>query len=388
MKVTTEVNSLTGMTEDQRAMRDFARDFVRDHVLPQAAGWDREARVPSETLAQLGSFGFFGVMIPLDWGGAGGDFFSYIYLTEELSYGDAGLCNTINATNSFANNILAFGTEAQKEKYLRPVAEGRHIACMLLSEPQAGSDAANLRTRAELRGDRYVINGSKVFITSGATAQISLVIAVTDPGAGKKGISAFIVPTDTPGYTVVRKELKLGHRSNDTCQISLDNVEVPAENLLGNLGDGLKIALLGLEAKRVIVAAQAVGLASRAFDAALSYSREREAFGKKIIEHQAVSFTLAEIATELECARQLCYHAGRLKAAGMRCVREASMAKLFASQMSERVCSAALKMHGGYGFLNDFPVEKLYRDAMVFQLYDGTNEIQKILISRELAPSR
>lgn len=384
----TEVNSLTEMTEEQRAMRDVARDFVRDHVLSQAADWDREARVPSETLAQLGSFGFFGVMIPLDWGGAGGDLFSYIYLTEELSYGDAGLCNTINATNSFANNVLAFGTESQKQKYLRSVADGRHIACMLLSEPQAGSDAANLRTRAQLRRDRYVINGSKVFITSGATAQISLVIAVTDPGAGKKGISAFIVPTDTPGYTVVRKELKLGHRSNDTCQILLDNVEIPAENLLGNLGDGLRIALSGLETKRVIVAAQAVGVASRAFDAALSYSRERETFGKKIIEHQAVSFTLAEMATDLECARQLCYHAGRLKAAGMRCVREASMAKLFASQMSERVCSAALKMHGGYGFLNDFPVEKLYRDAMVFQLYDGTNEIQKILISRELAPSR
>jgi butyryl-CoA dehydrogenase len=383
-----KVNSPTEITEEQGAMRDVARDFVRDHVLEQAADWDREARVPVETLARLGSFGFFGVMIPLDWGGAGGDFFSYIYLTEELSYGDAGLCNTINATNSFANNVLAFGTESQKEKYLRPVAEGRNVACMLLSEPQAGSDAANLRTRAELRGDRYVINGDKVFITSGETARVSLVIAVTDRAAGKKGISAFIVPTDTPGYTVVRKELKLGHRSNDTCQISLDNVEVPAENLLGNLGDGLRIALSGLEAKRVIVAAQAVGVASRAFDAALSYSRERETFGKKIIDHQAVSFTLAEMATDLECARQLCYHAGRLKAAGERCVREASMAKLFASQMSERVCSAALKMHGGYGFLNDFPLEKLYRDAMVFQLYDGTNEIQKILISRELALSR
>lgn len=384
----TAENYFTAMTEEQRAVRDVARDFIRDHVIPNAADWDREARVPLETLAQLGSFGFYGVTIPLEWGGAGADFFSYIYLTEELSYGDAGLCNTINATNSFANNVLAFGTESQKETYLRPVAEGRHIACMLLSEPQAGSDAANLRTRAELRGDRYVINGSKVFITSGATSQISLVIAVTDPGAGKKGISAFIVPTDTPGYTVVRKELKLGHRSNDTCQISLDNVEVPAENVLGNPGEGLRVALSGLEAKRVIVAAQAVGLASRAFDAALSYARERETFGKKIIDHQAVSFSLAEMATDLECARQLCYHAGRLKAAGERCVREASMAKLFASQMSERVCSAALKMHGGYGFLNDFPVEKLYRDAMVFQLYDGTNEVQKILISRELAPSR
>ena len=369
-------------------MRDVARDFVREHVIPHAADWDRTHTVPLEVLAKLGSFGFYGVTVPLEWGGAGGDFFSYIYLTEELSYGDAGICNTINATNSFANNVLAFGTEKQKQQFLRPVAEGRHIACMLLSEPHAGSDAANIKARAELRGDRYVINGSKMFITSGATAQISLVIAVTDPTAGKRGISAFIVPTNIPGYTVVRQELKLGHRSNDTCQIALDNAEVPAENFLGNLGDGLRIALSGLDSKRVIVAAQAVGLASRAFDAALAYAQARETFGKKIIQHQAVSFTLAEMATDLEAARQLCYHAARLKSDNARCVREASMAKLYASQMSERVCSAALKMHGGYGFLNDFPVEKLYRDAMVFQLYDGTNEIQKILISRELTASR
>lgn len=384
---------MTGMatafepTEEQRAIRDAARDYVRERIIPFAGDWDRESKVPKETLAELGASGFYGVMVPEQWGGAGADFFSYIYLTEELGYGDAGICNTINATNSFANNVLAFGTDRQKEQFLRPVAEGRQIACMLLSEPQAGSDASNLRARAEKRGDTYVINGSKVFITSGATAEVSLVIALTDPALGKKGISAFIVPTNTPGYNVVRKELKLGHRANDTCQISLDNVEVPAENLLGNLGDGLRIALSGLESKRVIVAAQAVGLAARAYDAALTYARDRETFGKKIIEHQAVAFSLADMATDIECARQLCYHAGRMKAAGIRCVREASMAKLFASQMSERVCSAAIKIHGGYGFLNDFPVEKLYRDAMVFQLYDGTNEIQKILISRELMPT-
>lgn len=376
------------MTDEQTAMRDMVRNFVRDEVIPHAAEWDRQHLVPKETLQKLGEFGFFGVSIPIEWGGAGADFFSYLYLTEELGYGDAGICNTINATNSFANNVFAFGTDAQKEKYLRPVAEGRQIACMLLSEPQAGSDAANLRTRAERRGDRYVLNGTKMFITSGATAKISLVIAVTDPSAGKRGISAFIVPTDTPGYTVIREELKLGHRSNDTCQIALENVEVPAENLLGELGDGLKIALSGLESKRIVVAAQAVGLAQRAFDAALQYSQERETFGKKIAQHQAVAFTLAEMATDLEAARQLCYHAARLKDSGVRCVREASIAKLFASQMSERVCSAALKMHGGYGFLNDFPIEKLYRDAMVFQLYDGTNEIQKLLISRELLAGR
>lgn len=376
------------MTDDQRALRDMARDFVRNEVIPHAAEWDRKSEVPLETLRHLGELGFFGINVPPEWGGVGADFFSYILVTEELAYGDAGLCNTVNATNSFANNLLAFGTVEQKDRFLSPVAGGRQVACMLLSEPQAGSDAANLRTRAVKQGDRYVIHGSKTFITSGATAPISLVIAVTDPSAGKKGISAFIVPTDTPGYTVVRKELKLGHRSNDTCQIALENVEVPASAMLGQPGEGLKIALSGLEAKRVVVAAQAVGVAQAAFDAALRYSQERETFGKKIFDHQAVAFTLAEMSTDLEVARQMCHHAAELKQAGVRCVKEASIAKLFASQMCERVCSAALKMHGGYGFLNDFPLEKYYRDAMVFQLYDGTNEIQKLLISRELAAGR
>lgn len=375
------------LTSDQVAMQDMARDFVRREIAPHAAQWDRDAEVPMQTLRRLGELGYFGVCVPPQWDGSGADFMSYVLLTEELAYGDAGVCNTVNATNSFANNVLAYGTDTQRELYLRPVAAGLQIACMLLSEPQAGSDAANLRTRAVRRGDKYVINGSKCFITSGATAQVSLVIAVTDPEAGKKGISAFIVPTGTPGYTVVRTEHKLGHRSNDTCQIVLEDMEVPAADMLGQPGEGLKIALSGLEAKRVIVAAQAVGVAQAALDAALRYAGEREAFGKKIFDHQAVAFALADMATEVEVARQMCHHAARLKQAGVRCVREASMAKLYASQMCERVCSQAIKVHGGYGFLNDFPVEKYYRDAMVFQLYDGTNEIQKLLISRELARS-
>lgn len=376
---------MESMTDDQRVLRETARDFVRNEVIPYAPDWDRRAEVPVATLDQLGQLGFFGMNIPHEWGGAGADFVSYVYVTEELSYGDAGLCNTINATNSFANNLWSFGSEEQKDKYLRPVVAGQHIACMLLSEPQAGSDAANLRTRAVLHGDTWVINGSKCFITSGSTAKISLVIAVTDPAAGKRGISAFLVPTNALGYSVVRKELKLGHRSNDTCQISLENVEVPTSAMLGQAGDGLKIALSGLEAKRIVVAAQAVGLAQAAFDAALKYSQDRETFGKKIFDHQAIAFILAEMATDLEVSRQMCYHAARLKQSGVLCTKEASMSKLFASQMSERVTSAALKMHGGYGFLNDFPLEKYHRDAMVFQLYDGTNEIQKLLISRELA---
>ena len=375
---------MTSMSEDQQAIRDSVRDFVRREIAPNAAQWDRDCAIPTQALAALGELGYFGACIPPDWSGSGMDFLSYVLLSEELAYGDAGLCNTINATNSFANNVLAFGTQSQKERFMRPVVQGRHVACMLLSEPQAGSDAANLRTRAELRGDRYVINGSKCFITSGATAGVSLVIAVTDPAAGKRGISAFIVPTDTAGYVVLRKEEKLGHRSNDTCQIALEDLEVPVDQMLGQPGEGLKIALSGLEAKRIVVAAQSVGVAQAALEAATGYALEREAFGKKIFDHQAVAFSLADMATDVEVARQMCLHAARMKQDGVRCAREASIAKLFASQMCERVCSAAIKVHGGYGFLNAYPVEKYLRDAMVFQLYDGTNEIQKMLISREL----
>ena len=375
---------MTSMSEYQQAIRDSVRDFVRREIAPNAAQWDRDCAIPTQALAALGELGYFGACIPPDWSGSGMDFLSYVLLSEELAYGDAGLCNTINATNSFANNVLAFGTQSQKERFMRPVVQGRHVACLLLSEPQAGSDAANLRTRAELRGDRYVINGSKCFITSGATAGVSLVIAVTDPAAGKRGISAFIVPTDTAGYVVLRKEEKLGHRSNDTCQIALEDLEVPVDQMLGQPGEGLKIALSGLEAKRIVVAAQSVGVAQAALEAATGYALEREAFGKKIFDHQAVAFSLADMATDVEVARQMCLHAARMKQDGVRCAREASIAKLFASQMCERVCSAAIKVHGGYGFLNAYPVEKYLRDAMVFQLYDGTNEIQKMLISREL----
>jgi alkylation response protein AidB-like acyl-CoA dehydrogenase len=375
------------ISADQIAIRDLAREFTKKEIIPYAAQWDRDAEIPHQTINKLGKLGYFAMCVPEEWGGSGADFFSYVLATEEISYGDAGLCNTINATNSFANNVYAFGTQEQKKRFLSPVVNGDQIACMLLSEPQAGSDASNLRTSAELKNDTYVINGSKCFITSGSTAKISIVIAVTDPAAGKRGISAFLVPTNTPGYEVVRMEKKLGHKSNDTCQIALENLVIPKDYLLGEHGDGLKIALSGLEAKRIIVAAQAIGLAQAAFDAALKYANERETFGTQIINHQAVSFTLAEMATEIEVARHMCYHAARMKQNGLRCVKEASMAKLFASIMSEKVSSAALKMHGGYGFLNDFPLEKYYRDAMVFQLYDGTNEIQKLLISREIIKS-
>jgi hypothetical protein len=373
------------LTTEQIAIREMTRDFVRKEITPFAAEWDRTETVPLETVYRIGAKGLFGVCIPAEWGGAGADFTSYVLATEELAYGDAGICNMVSATNSFGFKVRDFGTPAQKERFLRPVASGKEIGCMLLTEPQAGSDAANLRTRAVRRGDRYVINGMKSLITSGRSARAAVAIAVTDPAAGKRGISAFLVRTDNPGYRVVRVEHKLGHRTSDTCQILLEDLEVPVEALLGPPGAGLKVAFSGLDSGRIAVAAQAVGVARAAFDAALRYARERETFGRKLLEHQAIAFSLAEMATEIEVARQMCHHAAALKQAKVRCIKEASMSKLFASGMCERVCSAAIQVHGGYGFVSDYPVEKFYRDARVFQIYDGTNEVQKILISRELA---
>ena len=357
-------------------------------ITPHALEWDRTATVPLETVRAAGALGLFGVAIPIEHGGAGADFTSYVLAMEALAYGDAGVCNMITATNSFAIKLRDFGTPAQQSRFLRPVASGRYIACMALTEPQAGSDAASIRTRAVRHGDRYVINGTKALITSGGSADAAMIVAVTDPDSGKRGISAFLIHTDAPGYHVLRAERKLGHRSNDTCQIVLEDLEVAADDMLGRPGEGLAIAFSGLESGRIVVAAQALGVARAAFDAALAYAQHRETFGKRIIDHQAVAFQLAEMATEIEVARQMCLHAAALKQAGARCVKEASMAKLFASQMAERVCSAAIQVHGGYGCVADYSVEKYYRDARVFQIYDGTNEVQKIVIARELGAGR
>ena len=373
-----------GFTDEQTAIRDMTRDFVRREIAPFIADWDRAARVPPELVRKLGALGLFGVSIPIDWDGAGADFISYVLMTEELAYGDAGICNMVSATNSFTMKLQDFGTADQKRRFLRPVACGEMLGCMLLTEPQSGSDAANLQTRAVRRGDRYSINGTKCFITSGRSAGAAVVFAVTDPEAGKRGISAFLIRPGQPGYRVLRDEHKLGHRTNETCQIVLEDVEVPAEDMLGKPGEGLKVAFSSLESGRIGVAAQSIGVARAALDAALTYARERVSFGKPLIEHQAIAFQLADMATEVEVARQMCLHAAALKQERVRCIKQASMAKLFASQMCERVCSAAIQIHGGYGFINDYPVEKLYRDARVFQIYDGTNEVQKIVISREL----
>lgn len=376
-------------TEQQAAIRATAREFAEREIIPFAAEWDRTKHIPLDVMERMGALGLFGVCVPERWGGAGADFVSYVLAMEEVCRGDAGVGNMMAATNSpYCAAVLAFGTDGQKEAWLRPAASGSAIGAILLTEPEAGSDAANLKTRAERRGDAYVLNGTKCFITAGRSAKVAMVLAVTDPSAGKRGISCFLVRPNTPGYVVTRLEGKLGHRTNDTCQIELRDLVVPATDRLGAEGEGLRIALSGLDNGRIGVAAQSVGVAQAAFDAALAFARERKTFGKPIIEHQAIAFQLADMATKIETARQMYLYAARLKDQAVPCIKEASMAKLFASQMAEEVTSAAIQIHGGYGFLNAYPVEKYYRDARVFQIYDGTNEVQRLLIARELMAGR
>jgi hypothetical protein len=334
----------------------------------------------------MGELGLMGMLVPEEWGGSGADFPSYALAVEEIAAGD-GACSTVMGVQNSVTcaPILDHGTHEQKERFLKPLARGEMMGAFALTEPQAGSDAGAIRTRAEMRGNRYVVNGTKQFITSGKTADMTLIFAVTDPDAGKKGISAFLVPTDTPGYVVAGTEKKLGQRGSDTCQIVFDDMELSPDLMLGEPGQGYRIALGNLEGGRIGIAAQAVGMARAANEAALAYARERETFGKPIFEHQAVAFRLADMATRIEVARQMVLHAAALRQAGQPCLKEASMAKLFASEMAEQVCSDAIQIHGGYGYLNDFPVEKIYRDVRVCQIYEGTSDVQRLVIARALA---
>jgi butyryl-CoA dehydrogenase len=374
------------LSPEQQQVQDTTRAFARDELAPHAARWDREHTFPREALHALGKLGALGIVVPERWDGANMDYVSLAVALEEIAAGDGATSTIVSVQNSVVcGPINLFGTDAQKEKYLRPLARGDWFGCFCLTEPQAGSDAAAIATRAEKHGDRYVLNGVKQFITTGKNADVAVVFAVTDKAAGKKGISGFIVDTKSPGYVVARVEDKLGQRASDTAQIVFENCDVPATNLLGREGDGYRIALANLEAGRIGIAAQAVGMARAAFDAALAYARDRRAFAKPIIEHQAVSFRLADMAVEIEAARQLIWHAAALRDAGEPCLKEASMAKLFASEMAERVCSNALQIHGGYGYVADFPVERIYRDVRVCQIYEGTSDIQRLVIGRALA---
>ncbi len=374
------------LSEEQTMIRDMARAFAAEQLAPYAGEWDRTHAFPADAIWQMGELGLLGMLVPEEWGGAGADHVAYALAIEEVAAGD-GACSTIMSVhNSVAcMPILKFGSEPQKERFLRPMARGELLGAFALTEPQAGSDAANIRTKAARDGDGYVLNGVKQFITSGKNGQIAITFAVTDPAAGKRGITAFIVPTDTPGYLVTRIEEKMGQRASDTAQITFEDMRIGEDLRLGAEGEGYKIALSNLEGGRIGIASQSVGMARSAYEAALAYAKERETFGKPIIEHEAVAFRLADMATEIDAARLLVLRAAALRDRGAPCLREASMAKLFASEMAERVCSAAIQVLGGYGYVSDFPVERIFRDVRVSQIYEGTSDVQRIVISRAIA---
>jgi alkylation response protein AidB-like acyl-CoA dehydrogenase len=373
------------LSPEQQQIRDTLREFARDELAPNAAAWDRDHTFPREALRALGALGVLGIVVPDTWGGAGLDYVSLAVALEEIAAGDGATSTIVSVQNSVVcGPVNAFGSDAQKTRYLPALARGEQLGCFCRTEPQTGSDASAIVTRAERRGDAYVLNGVKQFITTGANADVAIVFALTDKAAGKKGISAFIVDAKTPGFVVARIEEKLGQRASDTAQIVFENCAVPAASLLGREGDGYRIALANLEGGRIGIAAQAVGMARAAFEAALGYARERQAFGKPIGEHQAVNFRLADMATKIDVARQMVWHAAALRDAGEPCLKEASMAKLFASEMAEAVASDAIQIHGGYGYVADFQVERIYRDVRVCQIYEGTSDIQRMVIGRAI----
>jgi butyryl-CoA dehydrogenase len=373
------------LSPDQEMIRDAVRDFAQRELWPHAAQWDKQHHFPKDVHQGLAALGAYGICVPEDLGGAGLDYLTLALVLEEIAAGDGGTSTAISVTNCPVNAILLrYGNAEQQRRWLTPLARGEMLGAFCLTEPHVGSDASALRTTATRDGDAYVLHGVKQFITSGKNGQVAIVIAVTDKGAGKKGMSAFIVPTDTPGWVVARLEEKLGQHSSDTAQIVLEQCRIPAENLIGQEGEGYKIALSALEGGRIGIAAQSVGMARSALDFAIQYAKERQSFGKAIFDHQAVGFRLADGATQLEAARQLIWHAASLRDADRPCLREAAMAKLFASEVAERICSLAIQTLGGYGVVNDFPVERIYRDVRVCQIYEGTSDVQKIIIQRAL----
>ncbi|MCG8295534.1 MULTISPECIES: acyl-CoA dehydrogenase [Pseudomonas] len=373
------------VTEEQQQIADAVRAFAQARLKPFAEQWDKAHLFPKDAIREMADLGLFGMLVPEQYGGSDTGYVAYAMALEEIAAGD-GACSTIMSVHNSVGcvPILKFGSEAQKQQFLAPLASGAMLGAFALTEPQAGSDASSLKTRARLDGDHYVLNGSKQFITSGQNAGVVIVFAVTDPDAGKRGITAFIVPTDAPGYQVARVEDKLGQHASDTCQIVFDNVRVPLANRLGEEGQGYKIALANLEGGRIGIASQSVGMARAAFEVARDYANERQSFGKPLIEHQAVAFRLADMATKIAVARQMVLHAAALRDAGRPALVEASMAKLFASEMAEKVCSDALQTLGGYGYLSDFPLERIYRDVRVCQIYEGTSDIQRMVIARNL----
>ena len=374
------------LNEEHTLIRDTARAFARERLAPFAAEREAAGTIPREVIREMGALGLMGMTIPAEWGGAGTDHVAYALALAEIAAGHGAISTVMSGHNSVGcQPLLRYGTAAQKERWLRPMARGEMLSAFCLTEPQGGSDASGLRTRARRHGQGWRLDGTKQFITSGETADIALVFAVSDPEAGKRGISAFLVPTDTPGYRVLRREKKMGQNASDTCEIAFESLELPADALLGREGEGYRIALSNLEGGRIGIAAQCLGMARAALERAIAYARERVTFGRKIIDHQAVAFRLADMATSLAAAEQLVLHAAALAGAGEPCLQEASMAKLFASEMAERVCSDAIQTFGGAGYMVEQEVERIYRDVRGAKIYEGTNDIQRLVISRALA---
>ena len=374
------------LTQEQEMIRDAMRAFAQERLAPFAAEWDKHHTFPADALKELGELGAMGMCVPEEWGGAGMDYMSLVLTLEEIAAGDGATSTIVSVQNSLACGITQkYGTDAQKEEWLKPLARGEKLGCFCLTEPHTGSDAAAITTRADRDGDHFVLNGVKQFITTGKHAHMAIVFAVTDKAAGKKGISCFLVPTDTPGFIVGRTEDKMGQHASDTVQIIFEDCRVPASALLGKEGEGYKIALSNLEAGRIGIAAQSIGMARAAFEAAVRYAKERVTFGQPIIEHQAVNFRLADMNTLLDAARLMVWRAAQLKDAGKPCLKEASMAKMFASEAAEKIASDAIQIHGGVGYTSDFPVERIYRDVRISQIYEGANDIQRLVIGRTIA---
>lgn len=376
----------TSLSEEQRMIRDMTRDFATQEIAPRAEAWEAAGWIDDDVLQRMGELGLLGMVVPEEWGGSKTDYVSYALALEEISAADAATGALVSVHCSVGcGTLLNSGNEAQKKQWLPDLASGRAIACFCLTEPQAGSEAHNLKTRAQLRDGQWVLNGAKQFVTNGKRAKLAIVFAVTDPEQGKRGISAFLVPTDTPGFVVSRVEKKLGIRGSDTCAITLEDCTIPQENLLGEAGRGLSIALSNLENGRIGIGAQAVGIGRAALEAAIAYAKDRVQFNEPLIKHQSIANMLADMHTQVNAARLMVLHAASLKDRGIPCLSEASQAKLFASEMAEKVCSQAIQVHGGYGFLEDYPVQRFYRDARITQIYEGTSEVQRMIITRGLA---
>ena len=373
------------LTSEQELIQKTAREFAREHLAPGVIERDDKAEFPAEQIKMMGELGFMGMMVPEEWGGAGFDTVTFVIAMEEIAAVELATSTVMSVNNSLVCQLLVdYGTDEQKEKYLTPIANGEKIGAYSLSEPQSGSDASNMRTFAKKDGNHYVINGTKNWVTNGINSDVVILFCVTEKDAGYKGISAFVIEKGTPGLSTGKKEDKLGIRASDTCELYFENCRIPAENMIGEEGHGFKVAMKALGGGRIGIAAQALGLARAALDASVAYAKERKQFGKPIGEFGAIQNKLADMATEIDAARMLVWRAAKLKDDGKNYSRESSMAKLYASSTAMKAATECVQIHGGYGYMQEYGVERLMRDAKITQIYEGTSEIQQLVIARDL----